>query len=171
MNGVHFPTGNTFVIVVDTNKYSGNFDQEMVAYLIGADTPRGSTEFFAEDAEQNPKLADLKDINIHVDHSEYGEVYSTIWETPGYVNDGCGRLCTVEEFQANHPVEKHRSFPAYQSVAFFFCQEVKPEEIQLLRERCDSFIEYYNEPDLKILAIRQLKINMKRAVQTVVSEI
>lgn len=168
---IRFPTGDTFVVIVDTNKYSGNFEQEMVAYLIGADTPRGSTELFEEDAEQNPKLAELKDINICVDHFEYDEVYATIWETPGYVNDGYGRVCTIEEYQAKRPAGKSRSFPAYQSVAFFFCEEVKPEEMQLLRERCHSFIEHSGIPDLKILNVRQIKVNVKRTEQTLISEI
>lgn len=168
---LHFPSGTTYVVVVDTNKYSGNFEQEMVAYLIGADTPRGSTEDFEEAAEENPKLLELRDINVEIEHREYGDTSSTIWETPGYVNDGYGRHYTVEEFMAKHPVDKRRSFPAYQSVAFFFCEELKPEELQLLRARCDSYIEYSGDSELKILGIRQLKITVKRTEHTVISEV
>lgn len=176
MNHINFPAGDTFVIIVDTNKYSGNFDQELAAYLIGVDTPRGKyggyMSSFEDDAEHIPKLKMLEDNSIYLNHDDYGDVPATIWDTPGYVNDGHGRHFTDEEFAIKQKISKTNSYPAYQSVAFFFQAELKPEHIQLLRSRCDSFIEYYNDPDLKILGIRQLKISTKRVVeQTVISEI
>lgn len=88
---ITMPEGETTILVIDTNAYSGNFEREMGGYVAGAydDREHGGkeAELFAEEV---PCAQDIKRKLRYVKHAEYGDVLVTIRATPGRLNNGAG---------------------------------------------------------------------------------
>jgi len=74
-------------VIVDTNKYAGNFEREMCAY---ATAQIGECEVGSEEVDENMPHAKWWDDHVidQEDEGRYGPV--TISPTPGYINDGMG---------------------------------------------------------------------------------
>ena len=90
---VTLPSGTTYILVVDTDSYAGNFERELAGYATGIcdlDRGRGDKEAM-EAAEAEPDIvAALRAKSRAVRHDEYGMVTNTIRATPGRLNNGMG---------------------------------------------------------------------------------
>ena len=90
---VTLPSGTTYILVVDTDSYAGNFERELAGYATGIcdlDRGRGDKEAM-EAAEAEPDIvAALRAKSRAVRHDEYGMVTNTIRATPGRFNNGMG---------------------------------------------------------------------------------
>lgn len=160
---INFGTGTTFVLVIDTDSYSGNFERQMAAYVIGAydeDRYHGFNEClqFREDGEEPaapPLLQELSESVMTLPHTEYGHVSNTIWATPGRLNDGYGGHFDAAEGQ--------KGFPAYESVAVFLEVEPTAEQLALIQERAVAYgtnrTNFSGEPDpVQIKGVRVIKV-------------
>ena len=86
---VNIPNG-TYILVIDTNAYSGNFERQLCGYMTGYhDCDRGhgdhEAEFYLE-----AETARIFDKVTQVPHNEYGWVGNAIRTTPGRLNNGSG---------------------------------------------------------------------------------
>lgn len=84
---------DTYILVIDTDAYSGNFERQLAGYVTGVyDYERGHGEEEAAAAKQaNPVITDsLAEKSMAVRHNEYGYVTNTIRSTPGRFNNGMG---------------------------------------------------------------------------------
>lgn len=161
-----FPAGTTYVVIIDTDSYAGNFERQMTAYAAGAfdeDRYHGNNEFdeFDEDAENDPRLVAIQEKLITVTHRDYGEVSNTIWSTPGRVNNGMG----VSSDAADDAI----GFPSYESAAFFTDEPLTQEELDLVLKRASKYgderVTWNNQLDpVKVLGIRQIEISVERKV-------
>jgi hypothetical protein len=126
-------TVSPYVFVVDTNKYSGNFEREMCAFMTGAlgECGVGGEELVM--FEENGQFPNLSD-KTHCVPDENGCVRpATIWPTPGRWNNGNG-----EHF--NGEVTGPGRCPAYESVAVFFNERPTDEEIAFMKQRAYAFV-------------------------------
>jgi hypothetical protein len=90
---VTLPSGTTYILVVDTDSYAGNFERELAGYATGiCDLDRGHGDKEAmEAAEAEPDIvAALQAKSLAVRHDQYGMVTNTIRATPGRLNNGMG---------------------------------------------------------------------------------
>jgi hypothetical protein len=90
---VTLPNGTTYILVVDTDSYAGNFERELAGYATGIhDRERGHGDREAADAQRTAPdmVAALKAKSRAVRHDEYGMVTNTIRATPGRLNNGMG---------------------------------------------------------------------------------
>lgn len=155
---IQLEDGDNFVLIIDTNQYSGNFHREMSAYLLNApvlidlgEGPTAEDEEFEEDAEEDPRLLvmqDMVDIRTHV---EYGDTTNDIWPTPGRLNDGMGKHFNAKPGQ--------KGFPAYESVAIFLKSPFNAEQMEIVKGRAEKFAQ---REALKIIGVRQVNIQVKR---------
>jgi len=90
---VTLPKRPTYILVVDTDRYSGNFERQLAGYATGiCDLERHHGRDQAEDAEkEHPDMvAALRSKSLPVRHHDYGMVTNTIRATPGRLNNGAG---------------------------------------------------------------------------------
>ncbi len=85
---------NCWLLVIDTDSYSGNFERELTAYLVGqvGDCCVGTemATIFKEDIKTNKPPVDFDNTVFSV-HDEHGVARPcTIFPTPGWYNDGKG---------------------------------------------------------------------------------
>jgi hypothetical protein len=118
---VNFPTGTTYILVIDTDQYSGNFEREMAGYTTGiCDYDRAHGKDEADDAKTaNPDVtASLALKSKAVQHEEYGMVTNTIRATPRRANNGMGYHYDIdsghEEEARAKAVESMRAYMAGQ---------------------------------------------------------
>lgn len=132
---IKLAAGTTYVVCIDTDSYSGNFERQMAAFAAGAfdeDRYHGEDQLaeFEEAAENDPMLAAIKDKVVCVTHEEYGEVTNTIWPTPGRINNGMG----------GHADDVgQEGYPAYESVAIFFDEALTNEELDVIKARATEY--------------------------------
>lgn len=164
---IDFDNGDVFVVVIDTNQYSGNFEREIAAFCLGAFAEyqaHGLVELgeFEEAMEREPLLESIKGKLTAQKHDEYGDSEATIWPTPNRLNDGCG-----VHFDAK---EGETGWPAYESVGIFVETQLTAEEMNLVRLRAELYAEEYGK-NLVIRGVRQIKVTTKRSVKTTVESI
>jgi hypothetical protein len=149
--------GLNHFVIVDTRSYSGNFEREMGAFMVGAFNPDGyhggpEYEKFEEAKAADPRLETLEEKVRLMHHDEYAEVATTIWPTPGRLNNGRGGHSDDDGTQG---------YPAYESVAVGLEEPLTEEELQLVLERakqygaCPSSHMGKSEP-IAVVGIRQL---------------
>lgn len=116
-----------YTFVIDTDQYSGNFEREMTAYCTGVigecEVGREYQQMFNEDS----------DINTRIEQRDDGEgCYrpTIIWTTPNMSNDGYGTIVKGTQFK----------YPAYCSVAIYFCQHPSPSDIEMIKRRAQQFV-------------------------------
>lgn len=105
-------TKSTWIFIVDTDSYSGNFAQKMAVYMVGNhcnDYPDESEKFAKEFPEMEEAFGGL----LTYRYNEYGEIQSDLWLTPF--------------------TEK------YESVAIFFGEKPSNEMLEFLVSRTNSF--------------------------------
>lgn len=158
---IKFSNGKTYVLLIDTNLYSGNFEREMASFVAGAydeDRWHGADGFeeFKQDAEESDILTNIMEKVTAVTHEEYGDVTNTIWTTPGRSNDGVGRCYDS--------IPGEQAYPAYETVAVFFDGPLSPEEMTVIKDRAESFASLYDKTSiepLRIKAVRQIVVETK----------
>lgn len=134
---VTLPTGTTFILVIDTDSYSGNFERQLAGYATGIhDVERGHGGDEAEDAAKaDPEMVGrLLAKSTTVQHAEYGRVTNTIRATPGRVNNGMG-----VHHDADDPSYTGTRWPAYESLAIFFGRPLDEEEMAFVRRRAHEY--------------------------------
>lgn len=164
---IDFDKGDNFVIVIDTDKYSGNFEREISAFCLGAFDEdrwhgRAEADEFEEATEHDPRLEGIKKKVTSKRHNEYDEVTNTIWPTPNRLNDGYGN-----HFDAK---EGEKGWPAYESVAVFVDKELTSEELELVRLRATLYAEEFTK-DMTIRGVRQIKVTVARTESVVVAQV
>jgi len=133
-------------IVVDTDKYSGNFERDMTNWVFGVLEEYESEEsspYFVEDpstawARENPVTYEEGALTTTL-HEEYGPTWQQIEPTPGWINDGMGHHRRLAEGE-----DPNQPYGAYQSVRWTFNRILTDEEIESVRLRVSSFIDERN---------------------------
>jgi hypothetical protein len=90
---VTLPQGTTYILVVDTDAYAGNFERQLAGYATGVvDVERRHGIEEAADAEEAaPEMVRaLRAKSLAVRHDQFGMVTNTIRATPGRRNNGSG---------------------------------------------------------------------------------
>lgn len=82
MNEKHF--------IIDTNKYSGNFEREMIAFITGVETGRGEKYSEIAQKELDANTLEWFEDNIVEKHYDTHLELCSIYPNPRYVNDGLG---------------------------------------------------------------------------------
>ena len=118
---------NYYMFVVDTDRYAGNFERQMCAYItghIGDCGVGGEEKKLFEDEEGN-------------------YLYELLWTNNTYIVNiaderGCYRPCIIK------PNPRHSNkFPAYLSVAIFFSEPPTEEIVSFLKRRAEKFCAEY----------------------------
>jgi hypothetical protein len=113
-----------YILAIDTDSYSGNFEREMSGWIMGHDYynefyDRGKSK---ESRDRHPELTEYtlwKDLCTSFEFdSEYGEQACGIVETPGYSNNGTGKHTKIA-------LGEKRVWPAYQSVGIAVSEPAK----------------------------------------------
>lgn len=122
-----------WIFLIDTNKYSGNFERPMCAYVCGhiGDCEVGEEEMKIYLKEKKTPLANV--LQKPDEHGCYRPC--AIWPTPGWSNDGMGGHKKLKKGES-------MGFPAYQSVAIFFEQKPTANQLKILMERAHAFKQY-----------------------------
>lgn len=158
-----FPRGKTYVLVIDTDKYSGNFEREMAGWVAGAydeDRGHGDREYreFKEQTSEDGEneIAERVELAVtSVKHNEYDYVQNGIWPTPNRLNNGSGSCRDAEPDETG--------WPAYESVAIFFNRKLTKDEMEFVRKRAQRFSEEWvprfgNRETPKILDVYMLEV-------------
>lgn len=126
-----------FIFVIDTDQYSGNFEREMCAYVTGAvgECRVGNKEADLFKEEVNDDQLTDKTLWVADDDSPCYRPASP-WPSPGRHNDGHGR-----HFDDTVETDGHK-WPAYESVAIFFCEKPTAEDIASMKERAYKYVQY-----------------------------
>lgn len=155
----------TNLLVIDTNKYSGNFERSLYKFLFAYendDIYDSSKMISLYGDEIDPELKEWYEDNYceYTFDSEYGEQPVGIWKSPDYVNNGYG----VHKHKDDPEVQEWKNkWPAYQSVAIAFMGDTIPENIKtLIKDRLQEYVDEKVEKDLVIENVRV--INVKKAV-------
>lgn len=161
--------GETFLFVVDTDQYAGNFERQMVAHMSGRYGDCGVGDDIAAVAEgeivrESPAIAEWLQDNVLSESDDRGcRRPATIWPTPGWFSDGLGTQwrddadpaavrarfeASVREIYKGSKDTQRREemlergplrYPAYQSVAMWLAEEPTPEVVALLKARVLDF--------------------------------
>ena len=133
---------NKWIFVIDCDKYSGNYEREMCAFITGqtGECEVGDNEQveFEDDVTDGlipdsiVKEIEEKIMQVSDDHGTFRPC--TIYETPGRGNDGMGVHFDVDPETDSKPV-----YPAYESVAIFFNEKPSPDLIKLMKKRALEF--------------------------------
>lgn len=144
----------TYLFVVDTNEYSGNFERELTAYCTGCVGDCGVGDDAAEDfqllhSDIGEEIAVI--ISREPDDEDGCLRPATIWPTPGWSNNGNGKHTRVSS-------PDKVKFPAYMSVGIWFTEVPSSPMITLIKERAEKFFgEYYTRGKVTIAGYRLIK--------------
>jgi len=147
----------SYIFVIDTEMYSGNFEREMCAFCTGQIGDCGSGEETAKSFEEEflIEFEAFEEIIRNVpDDGCYRPV--SIYTTPGYLNDGLGghykesekgseavRIRYTKEraqhFDDDDDDKEPGEFQAYQSVAIFFDEQPSDELVSFMIKRAKEF--------------------------------
>lgn len=135
---VTLPDTPVFMLVIDTDAYSGNFERELCAYATGLwswEMHHGEDEArdaAAADPAIVASIAEKGDAQLHDEHNVF--VVETLRATPGRWNDGMGG-----HFDDDLKVEDKPAHPAYESVAVFLSEPLTEGEMAFVRARAARF--------------------------------
>lgn len=90
---VDLPDSTIYILVIDTDRYSGNFERQLAGYATGVcdeERHHGLEQAREAEAEHPDMIRGLQAKSIAVKHHEYGMVTNTIRATPGRLNNGSG---------------------------------------------------------------------------------
>jgi len=156
--GETVPTQITTWLIIDTDRYAGNFERQLCAFVTGR---YGECEVGKEVAERVLAEAagslDWTEDAITVTADENGCYRPVkIEQTPGWLQDQEGNHYPEDQVPAG--VEPFQW--AYQSVAISFGRVLSDEELQFLMRRSElfprdeSYLEWYADTPLSILGYR-----------------
>ena len=128
-----------WAFVVDTDSYAGNFERELSCFVVGRCDEYGDhrggayKEMYEKDFVGEDPFEDLVEDRVD-DHGDdaIGRAPMALAPTPGYSNDGSGKISKVE------PGAKPK-LAAYNSVAIFLSRKPTDEELLILVERSKKF--------------------------------
>lgn len=168
--------GTTFLFIIDTDSYSGNFERELCGAMTGVDDgTHGGREAtrLLERLQNGPEdQRALQDrisgkVTFWPDDKRYDRC-ATIWPTPGRVNNGRGEH--FDEDQGSEGFYLNRPWPAYESVAIYFNAEPSPGEIAFMIARAREFevegaVERVMRSNFKIRGFRLVRyvVEVKRS--------
>lgn len=168
MDDIHFDPGSNYVLVIDTRSYSGNFTREMTATIFGIHDEQCENEYVRDALKKfdgDTRAADLGENVLATQiHDEYGEITSTIWTTPGRVNDGQGGHFDEASYTGT-------GWPAYESVGIFISRPLSKEDLEFVGARAEKFCKEHTGFDGKpcpitFAGIRQVEVRVERRVVT-----
>lgn len=158
-------------VIIDTNKYAGNFEREMCAYLTGQ---IGDCGFGIEIAEvESNEIEHLQEWSkiIRQEQDEHNcyrpcAIYPS---TQGYFNNGAGGIFEegqekeaamhAHEWRKRHFNNPHvqeeplTKYPAYTAVAIF-CSEIPSQDaMKEIKRRAEEFRNVHGQDDMKILSV------------------
>lgn len=126
---------STKILIIDTDKYSGNFDRQLCAYITGQVGGCGVGE---EEAEIAKKELDQGIIEFFDQQSvercdEDGEYHvCSIWETPGFFSDGTGNYWPIsapeEEVRKSYLESRKQTIDRYIAINENFLKEDPSKE-------------------------------------------
>lgn len=88
---VSMPSGTTYILVIDTTAYAGNFERELCGFVTGHyDYERYHGDKEAAIFKSEEPGSTIADKITEVRHNEYDMVSNTIRATPGRLNNGMG---------------------------------------------------------------------------------
>lgn len=132
-----------YEFVIDTDKYAGNFERELCAYMTGFWDGETHGKFQADQFEE--------EFGIENPFEDYIHFAPT-----------CDDDVPIMAPQCIEPTpDKYKVKDRYSSVGIFFCKRPTPELIEILKERAYKFAEegtIFDRPvKMKILGFRMLK--------------
>ncbi len=158
------PNDSCYIFVVDTDKYAGNFERPMCAYMTGCvgdcEVGQDKAEEFVEDIQDDRIASEFDEgvLQVADEHGCYRPV--SIWPTPGWGNNGMGKHA-----QLDGENDKVYHWPAYMSVAIFFQERPSTELIDLMKKRAAEYVELYKKEKfgekIKISGFRLIKHDVK----------
>ena len=129
------PPGWAFII--DTDKYSGNFERQMCAFCTGQVGECGVGSVEAADFLKEFKNRSPFDNLVSSNTDDHGcSRPACIWPTPGRANDGTG-----SHYDIGDPRLKGIGCPAYESVAIFFYDRPTPKCVEIMKSRSAIYAE------------------------------
>ena len=158
-----YETPNPMLIfIVDTNKYAGNFERQMIAYMTGmyGDCGVGQEEAIVFYKEMGFLEKDFVCKDSHLPYQDnpylpyednpFNEIItqlpdergcfrpSAIWPNHNWFNDGNGK-----HYKEGTDVDKSiKKWPAYNSVATFLTEFPSQELLDIMIERAKKFVPY-----------------------------
>lgn len=157
-----------YLLIIDTDQYSGNFERELTGFCTGQhNCTHGERE--AEDFDDYIEDNDIENGWEHkVISNTDGEGHSgvcSIWPTPGRLNNGTG--------QHYDAAPGETGWPAYESVVIFLNQPPTAEDMKLFRDRLEDFASdqmRHGRRTGEKLTIKNFRL-IKRVIETVDSEV
>lgn len=151
INNVIFEEGTSYVLIVDTNKSSFEFCQELCGYVTGINDNKEGERGYQEAQiclSQEPHFAaGLKAKFTHVLHVDFGLVCNINWITPGR---------RVDDSDVSFDITPDRTgYHAYDSVAVFLNEPPTREEMVIIRRRATEFCD---ENHIILRAVRVVKV-------------
>ena len=142
-----------WLLVIDTDSYSGNFERELTAYLTGQLGECGvgdkMADIFAEDAKTNKPPVNF-DVEVFSEPDDKGCARPcTIFPTPGWCNDGMGGHYKVgdeekalKEYQKTQEDEVNREKARYEgylkNMPPGWTEKAVRRELKTLEKRLDD---------------------------------
>jgi len=153
---------DTYMFVIDTDSYAGNFERELCAYITDRvdEITSSDAELQAEIAlEEMPEIVEeFEDImiEIQVEPDDYPK-FVACWPTPGYGNDGMGKIAKLTpENKADYP------YDANLSVAIFFSERPSDKLITIMKERAQHLatagIPWYSNTRKRVVSITKFRL-------------
>lgn len=155
----------TYIFVVDTDAYAGNFEREMTAFVTGVigDCGRGQEEadLFAKAVSEEVQDS-FQNLMAQVPDDHGCCRPTSIYETPGFLNDGLGGHYREGEADSPEVIARYRkemkkqlpdrkaekakpgNYPAYQSVAMFMNDRPDEKQVAFLISRVEAFCSQVN---------------------------
>lgn len=149
-----------YLFVVDTNKYAGNFERELCAYVTGqvGESERGRNLAMLAREEIPAHMLERVEDNIALRQTDNNaHEYAHIFPSNKYVSDGNDNdVLRTEENAETHP------YPAYMSVAIYFDDLPDKEIRDLLAHRArKAFDERYITQDGEQIALEGFRSGLK----------
>lgn len=161
-----FGNQDLYIYVIDTDKYAGNFEREMCAFITGqvGECNVGSRSAKTAKAELSKGTLEWMETNIVHLPDDHGCCRpASIFPNPRWFNNGHEERYSKEQYE--------KSYPAYFSVAIFF-GEIPPESIRReMDQRANEFTTrdkvYEEEPKMewKLMGRKSITIEGFRWVQ------
>lgn len=108
-----------YIFVVDTDRYSGNFAQELCAHMTGMPPTTcgfGRTDAYAKAYRDEMGIQGDEEYNDHIIHIDDERGQCSVWPAPG------------------------SKYPAYHSVAIFMDRRPTDDEVQVMLDRARKFV-------------------------------
>lgn len=141
----------TYVLVIDTENYSGNFEREMCAYLTGQYGECGVGQELAEKVKEEGQIKHIEWWDSHiVQQAKSGDEDLclrpvSIWTTPGWFNNGYGgHYQDIPENEEQARASAHKSAAEYHQKRNEMLQaridnnDFEPKSLGWTKEACQA---------------------------------